>query len=65
MSSELVSMQRSVRPTKRLPSFFHAQMKSGAFIATVTIPTGRPVSRFTICAMPVTPPETMLFGNVR
>ena len=65
MSSELVSMQRSVSPTKRFPSFCQAQMKSGALIATVIAPTGRPVSRFTICAIPVTPPETMLFGNVR
>ncbi len=37
----------------------------GMLMRIDSTPTGMPVSRRMIWAMPVTPPETMLFGNVK
>ena len=41
------------------------RQKIGILMRIDSTPTGMRVSRWMICAMPVTPPETMLFGNVK
>ena len=50
---------------KFLPNFFPAMMKSGTFSMMLIAPTGSPVRRLMICAMPVSPPDTMKLGFMK
>ena len=47
------------------PKCFHAMRNSGTFIMMDIIPTGKPVKWLMIIEIPVTPPETMLFGYMK
>ena len=62
IATELMSMTASAPMTLLTPSFRKQMMKIGMFIRMIITPTGRPLSLLMICAMPVTPPETMSFG---
>ena len=49
----------------RLLSRTNPAMRSGTFIAAISVPTFRSVTKLIIVAIPVTPPGAMLFGAVK
>ena len=61
-STELSPIPASEPNRNSGPKCRQATRNSGMFITMMSTPTGRPVSWLTIMAMPVTPPEVMLFG---
>ena len=66
MNTEIIAMTHSARMSRRVPSRCRQpRQKIGILMRIDSTPTGMRVSRWMICAMPVTPPETMLFGNVK
>ena len=55
-------MPKSEPTMKSSPKCRQATRNSGTFSRMVITPTGKPVSWFTIMAVPTTPPEVMLLG---
>ena len=56
-------MAYRVESRKRNPNFHSPTARIGILISRIPVPVGRPLRRFKIMAIPVTPPGARLFGS--